>query len=283
MMRADNKTAVQRYWAVLTLVVVGAAIGAWHNFQVRRGRSDYVTMAVRTVITPPAAQLGRLGRWLAGLVHIEWNGRALALENARLLRRVAELEAENARLQSADANQERLRAALNFVTTQRQQPIAAEVCAKRLDAKYDTIIISRGARDGVHRYSLVMSPEGVVGYVLEVDPITSTVVLLTDQNAGIGARVVRGKMRVAGICHGTNNKLLSMTDLERDADVKPGDLVVTSGLSRLFPGSLDAVPPKDLIIGTVQSVMSDPATSGKRALVLPKVNYDALEEVYVLK
>jgi rod shape-determining protein MreC len=74
-----------------------------------------------------------------------------------------------------------------------------------------------------------------------------------------------------------------MTDLDHEADVKPGDLVVTSGLSRLYPKTLEGTPPRDLIIGVVTSVESDPSNAGKIARVKPKVNYDRMEEVYVLR
>jgi cell shape-determining protein MreC len=65
--------------------------------------------------------------------------------------------------------------------------------------------------------------------------------------------------------------------------VKPGDLIITSGLSRLYPRVLEGSPPRDLIIGVVERVQPDPASAGKTALVRPKANYSRLEEVYVLR
>jgi rod shape-determining protein MreC len=86
-----------------------------------------------------------------------------------------------------------------------------------------------------------------------------------------------------GLCRGNNSSLLNMTDLDHEADVKPGDRVVTSGLSRLYPKTLEGTPPRDLIIGVVVKVQSDPSNAGKTALVRPIVNYDRMEEVYVLR
>ena len=97
------------------------------------------------------------------------------------------------------------------------------------------MIISRGQRDGIKKYMLVINREGVVGYVNEADLLTASVVLLTDQNAALGARVQRANSRAVGICKGTNGPLLNLTELTNDTDIKVGDLIITSGLSRLYP------------------------------------------------
>jgi len=282
-MRMEKKSPFQRVWPVTALVALGMCAGAWHNAQTRHGRPDVVAGLVRGAVAPPASLLGGSARWLGAQTGAIFAGRGLAVENARLAQRVAELEAENARLRGAQISNERLRADLKFVESLKRPPLAADVWSRRPDPKYDTLIISRGRRDGVQPHDLVICPEGVVGYISEADLITSTVVLLTDQNATVGARVQRPGSRAAGLCRGSNSPLLSMTDLENEADIKPGDLVVTSGLSRLYPKTLEGTPPRDLIIGTVVKVQPDPSSAGKTALVRPKVNFDRVEEVYILR
>jgi rod shape-determining protein MreC len=282
-MRMERKSAFRRYWPVATLVVSGIGFGAWHNAQTRRERPDVVAGLVRGAVSPPASVLGGTARWFSGQAGWIFAGRGLSAQNARLARRVAELESENAQLREAAISCDRLRADLNFVRSLKRPPLAAEVWSLRPDPKYDTLIISRGRRDGIQPHDLVISPEGIVGYVSEVDPITATVVLLTDQNATLGARIQRANSRAVGLCRGSNGPLLTMTDLEHEADVKPGDLVVTSGLSRLYPKTLEGTPPRDLIIGEVVKVQPDASSAGKTALVRPKVDYERLEEVYVLR
>ena len=279
----ERKSPVARYWSVFALVVAGVSIGAWHNARTRSGRPDILAGAVRGAVAVPASILGRSTRWVGAQTGWIFRGRGVSAENERLSRRVADLESENASLREARIGYDRLRADLNFVRTIKRPPLAAEIWSRRPDPKYDTLIISRGSRDGVKPHDLVICPEGIVGYVSEADPITATVVLLTDQNSTLGARVQRAGSRAVGLCHGSNGPLLSMTDLEHEADVKPGDLVVTSGLSRLYPKTLEGTPPRDLIIGVVVKVQADPAGAGKTALVRPKANYDRMEEVYVLR
>jgi len=282
-MRMERKSPLQRYGAVVVLVGAGVGIGVWHNTQTRQGKPDFVAGSARLLVAGPASGLERFAGWFSAQTGWIFKGRGVAAENDRLSRRVADLESENARLREVQISYERLRADLNFVTSIKNPPLAAEIWSRRPDPKYDTLIISRGSRDGVRPHNLVISPEGVVGSVSEVDAVTATVVLLTDQNSTLGARIQRTNSRAVGLCRGSNGPLLSMTDLDHEADVKPGDLVVTSGLSRLYPKTLEGTPPRDLIIGVVVNVRPDPSSSGKTALVKPKVNYDRMEEVYVLR
>lgn len=279
----EKKSPFHRYWPVTALVALGMGTGAWHNAQTRRDKPDVVTGLVRAAVVPPASLLSGTSRWLGAQAGWVFAGRGLAAENAKLSRQVADLEAENARLREAQISNARLRADLKFVETLKRPPLAAEVWSRRPDPNYDTLIISRGRRDGVLPHDLVICPAGVVGYISEADLITSTVVLLTDQNATLGARIQRTGSRAIGLCRGSNSPLLTLTDLENEADVKPGDLVVTSGLSRLYPKTLEGSPPRDLIIGTVERVQPDLSSAGKIALVRPKVNYDKVEEVYILR
>src|SRR5579872_1451857 len=281
-MRLERQSAWHRYWPITTLVALGAAFGAWHNAQARSGRQDGLSGPVRATVAAPASLLTGAGRWIGARAGWMVRGHELASENDGLARRVAELESENAVLRAAQAENGRLREDLQFVRTLRQPPLAADVWAMRPDPKFDTLIASRGRRDGVKPHDLVIRPEGVVGYISEADPVSSTVVLLTDQNAALGARVQRAGSRAVGLCRGTNGRLLTMTDLDNAADVRAGDVIVTSGLSRLYPKQLDATPPRDLVIGVVEQVQRDRLNSGKTALVRPNVAFDRIQEVYIL-
>ena len=282
-MRTEPRSPLKRYWPVAFLIVLGIGIGAWHNGQISRGRPDGIVGLIRSLLAPPARFLGGIGHVFSTQTGWIFAGRGVSAENTILARRVGELEAENARLNEMLNGYNRLRADLNFVQTIKRPPLAAEIWSRRPDPKYDTLIISRGSRDGIKPHDLVIRPEGVVGYISEVNPDSSTVVLLTDQNSTLGARIQRTGSRAVGLCRGSNNLLLSMTDMDNEADVRRGDLVVTSGLSRLYPKVLEGSPPRDLIIGQVVNVQKDPSTAGKMATVRPKVNFDRIEEVYVLR
>lgn len=273
-MRAERTPRAGRYWAVVIFLGLGTLAGIWHNRQVERGRPDYLAGAVRYVIAPPARLAGKVSHWFGA--ETEWltHGRSVAADNQRLRARVAELEEANASLREAQTSYDRLRADMGFVQEKGQPKIPADVIALRPDLKFDTLIIARGSGDGIKPNSVVVTKNGVVGRVFEVEPGTASVLMLTDQKSGIGARVQRAGSRVVGVCEGNNSSLLTMLGLGNDADIKVGDVIVTSGLGGVFP--------KGLVIGVVSDVQLDTANVGKLVHVRPRVNFDRLEEVYVL-
>lgn len=273
-MRSNENRGARRYWPALILLLIGTLAGAWHNRAVDHGRSDFVAGAVRGVVSPPASLLSRFSHWVGNQTGWIFQGRTLAEENRRLRTRVAELENENSALQESAAAGERLRSDLQFVSHEAKRLLAAEVVARRTDPKFDTLLISRGSRDGVHPHSVVRTRSGLVGQVSEVTPTTATVVLLTDQNSSVSARVQRAKSRAVGISQGDYSTLIPLIDLNNDADIKVGDRIVTSGLGGVFP--------KGIPIGSVVSIKMDDGNITKTARLRPDVNFDRLEEVYVL-
>src|SRR5581483_2233569 len=218
---------------------------------------------------------GQVSRWCGEQTGWLFQGRALAEENRRLRERVAALEGENAALREAQINYDRLRDDLGFVHSQPRRLLAADVIARRPDPKFDTLVISRGSRDGVQPYSVVVTRAGLVGRVFEVTPGTASVLMLTDQNSGVGARVQRANSRAIGICKGDNTAKLALIDLTNDADVKVGDAIVTSGLGGIYPPGL--------LIGTVTEVRAEEGNIMKAAHMRPCVEFNHLEQVYVLQ
>ena len=274
-MRSERTPHQKRYGVVLALVLLGVLTGAWHNHTTDAGKPDVVSGAVRGVTAPPAGMLARASQWLSVQTGWIFHGHAVAAENQTLRKRVAELEGENARLQEAEINYDRLRADLKFVQKQGNRLLAAGVVARRPDPKFDTLVIGRGSGDGIAVNNTVVTRDGIVGRITEVGPNSAVVLMLTDQNSGVGARVQRPKSRATGVCKGENTNLLSMVYLPSDADIKPGDLIVTSGLGGVYPAGL--------VIGTVKEVGKDDGNALKVGRIVPKVDFERLEEVYVLR
>jgi rod shape-determining protein MreC len=135
-----------------------------------------------------------------------------------------------------------------------------------------TLTIDRGERDQVRRGMAVLAPQGVVGQVSEASHAAARVVLLTDHNSGIDAVVQRTRAR--GIVQGGTDGACYMNYLSRDADVVEGDLVITSGLDRVFP--------KGIVVGEVVEVSRRHRGLLQAAVVRPSVALDRLEEVLVV-
>ncbi len=137
---------------------------------------------------------------------------------------------------------------------------------------FRSVIISVGARDGVAVNQAVVHDQGVVGRVVEVTPNYARVLLATDFNSSIDSFVQR--TRAVGILSGQGARPMSLRYVRKDEDVRPGDLVVTSGLDGVFP--------RGLALGTVGQVNRQSADMFAAVEVIPQVVFDRLEEVMVV-
>jgi rod shape-determining protein MreC len=148
--------------------------------------------------------------------------------------------------------------------------IVARVIGSSADANSAVIYLDQGQREGIRKNMGVITPEGVVGKVIESFRDTSQVLLLTDRDSGVGAMIADS--RIHGPVGGMGEPLLDMKYVGADDDVKIGDRVVTSGMDRIFP--------KDLPIGTISQVKA--GTTFKQLRVRPSASLEKLEEVIIL-
>lgn len=278
MLRKERESRWRHYVGALFFVLFGIGIGIWHNRMGAQGQSDGLTSLVRTVTVPLVSGLSNAGQWFSRQVGWLFRGRALEEENRRLREEAAWLREENARLREAEITAQRLRKQLGFAATPPADRIAADVIARRPNPHFETLVISRGSRDGVRLQSVVVAPQGLVGHVYDVAPTSAAVLLLTDSNSAVGAMVQRADSRATGICKGNGTERLSMTYLDHAASVKVGDRIISSGL-----GGEKGVFPKGLVIGTVTEIANDATGAARHVFVQPAVDFDRLEEVYVLR
>ncbi|MGB7282386.1 MAG: rod shape-determining protein MreC [Candidatus Acidiferrum sp.] len=192
-------------------------------------------------------------------------------ENEELKRENGALKLEITQLQSKAGEADRLAALLKFRQTNVDVPmVSARVIGGSADSASQTIYLDRGQRDGIRRNMGVITPDGVVGKVIESYNDTSQVLLLTDKDSGVGAMLVDSRLQ--GPVGGTGDPLLIMKYIPNDDVVKTGERVVTSGMDRIFP--------RDLPVGTIADIK--PGNPFKQIHVQPAANLQRLEEVFVL-
>jgi rod shape-determining protein MreC len=192
-------------------------------------------------------------------------------DNEQLRRENDELKLEVNRLQSKAGEADRLAALLNFRQTQRNVPmLAARVIGTSADNASQTIYLDRGEHDGIRRNMGVITPDGVVGKVVESYRDTAQVLLLTDKESGVGAMLADS--RIQSPAGGTGEPLLSMNYIPTDDTVNMGEHVVTSGMDRIFP--------RDLPVGVVTEIKT--GRPFQQVRVRPAANLQRLEEVIVL-
>lgn len=277
MLIADQPRGRRRYWILVIAVALGAVVGIWQSRSARHGASNPLTGAARTLTLPFVNGTTAASRWFGRQFGWLMTGRGLADENARLRTELAAAREEAARLRGADVSLERLRSQLGFTQSSARRRMAADVVSLKPSPYYDTMVVSRGSRDGVRIGSVAVAPSGVVGAVYDVAPTSAAILMLTDRNASIGAIVERPSSRATGVCKGTGDGRISMAYLDRDADVRVGDLIVSSGLA-----GEAGIFPKGVVIGSVEQVGADTALSTRRVVVRPAVAFGRLEEVYLL-
>lgn len=193
-------------------------------------------------------------------------------ENERLRERVAVLEREATHLEELRQSNKRLESLLQFRHELDGEVYGARVVGRDPLLGSRTMTVDRGRRDGVRRGMAVLSPQGVVGQIIEIGWTTSRVLVLTDHNSGIDALVQRSRAR--GIVQGDMENGCRMKYLRRGEDVMPGDRVVTSGMDGIFP--------KGLLIGEVKEVSRGHRGLLQVATVVPTAPLDRIEEVLIV-
>jgi rod shape-determining protein MreC len=158
----------------------------------------------------------------------------LQIENSRLnierlltkarLQRYSALEAENARL----------RAMLEARTQVRDQVRVAEIMSASSNPFRHVLVVDKGTRDGVYNGQTLVDANGVVGQIIEAGILSSQSILISDPDHALPVEVNRNGLRTIAVGTGDYEQL-DLPFLPNNADIRQGDLLVTSGLGGAFP------------------------------------------------
>jgi len=194
-------------------------------------------------------------------------------ENEALRNEIAELKGDNNRLREEVILTERLKALLDYKMHSRLDLLTASIVGRQASQWFDTITINKGGRDGVKIDMGVLVPEGIVGKVIQTGPHYAQVLLISDRNSALGAIVQR--TREEGIVQGSEQNSVRMKYLAHDAEIKEGDILVTSGMEGSFS--------KGLEIGEVKKVALNEDKMFLNIRVALSVNLDKLEDILVIR
>jgi rod shape-determining protein MreC len=228
-------------------------------------------MAVAAILWPlqkavllPVEGAGEAGNYFSSLAR-------LARENAELRER--QLAQANLLLRQAHLDEEnrRLRALLDMKERVDVPARAAEILYAARDAFSRRVVIDRGTAHGVEAGQAVIDDIGVIGQVTRAFPLSSEVTLLTDKNQAIPVQVVRNGLRA--ILAGAGGTM-ELRYLSANADVQPGDTLVTSGLDGIYlPG---------LPVARVTAIDRDSSFSFARIDCVPLAGVERQGQVLVL-
>jgi rod shape-determining protein MreC len=196
-----------------------------------------IRAALATVLLPiqrsllvPVELVEGGSEYLQGLNHAiasERDARAKLVAQAERATRVEQLATENARLRALLD----LRPALNVKSR------TAEVLYEATDPYSRKVFIDRGSTQGVLLGSPVINDAGVLGQVTRVYPLSAEITLLTDKEAAIPVLNPRTQQRSAAFGSGDGD-LMELRFMAGNADVQPGDLLITSGVDGVYPPGL---------------------------------------------
>lgn len=219
-----------------------------------------------SIVTSPLAAFNSAGKYITSKT-------SLQIENAELTARVAELSLDLDRAKDLSSENKRLKELLAFKSVIGYETVSAEVIARDPNNWVGSFTLNKGSSHGVRPGSAVCSAKGLVGKVDEAWENTALVMLIT--HPGFKAGGMLRESRIHGVVEGDGKGFARMIYIPIDSDVKPGEMVVTSGFSREFP--------KGIIIGRVISVEKNSTGLFKTALLVPEANAYDQEEVLCIK
>ena len=198
----------------------------------------------------------------------------LQAENNSLRVENRSLKATNQALRDVEHEVNRLRHALNYRERAVFKLVPAEVVARDSSTWWRTLTINRGKQDGIESDMPVVTDEGLVGKTTTVSANIAVVLLVSDENCRVAANVegTREQGIVTGERVAGQSPLLNLNFLSKQADLKPGQKVYTSGVGGVFPSGL--------LVGVVKTFRVRELDG--QAQLTPAVDISRLEDVFVV-
>ncbi|HEX3584387.1 MAG TPA: rod shape-determining protein MreC [Candidatus Angelobacter sp.] len=263
--------------AVLFIQVVGLATQVKRPEGAKPGTTGSGTRLIRvwtvTAFTPIEKMFVSTGHFFSNGWHNYADLRGVRKQNRELQDEVARLQMEQVRLKQDADQARRLQVLLDFKEKFISKTVAAQVIGTSGTEQSRVIIIDKGSRDGIKQDMAVITPDGIVGKIKDVFPLSSQVLLINDHDSGAG--VILEHSRLQSIVKGTPLGELQINDIMSDEKVEPGERVITSGGDRIYP--------KGYAVGTVTASTPDKDNDPFLAIkIKPAADLSRLEEVLVI-
>ena len=191
-------------------------------------------------------------------------------ENRELSEQVRELEilrSENKQLQEF----------MNMNLTEKYatyDTIPAYVISKDISNYSNNIVVNVGKRDGVEKNMVVIADQGLVGHVISVTETSSKIQVIVDSASTVSSKISTTEESI--LCKGTldNDDIVRATYIPINADLIPGDIVVTSGIG---------IYPEGIYIGSIKEIVTTSNITDRYAIVAPGVDFSTLSNVLIIK
>ena len=234
--------------------------------------------AVGYVLVPIQSGVNRVGGGLYNELSSVGKLKTALAENETLKTRVDELTEENTRLRSEQFELERLRSLYELDQEYMQyHKIGARIIAKDSSSWFSVFRIDKGSDDGIKEDRNVIAGGGLVGIVTDVGANYATVRSIIDDSSRVSAMAQQSgdSCIVAGDLQLFKDGRLKLSYMEKDDDIKDGDMIVTSNISGKFlPG---------ILVGYATDITVDYNDNlTKSGYLIPAARFDRLQEVLVI-
>ncbi len=234
--------------------------------------------AVGYVLVPIQSGVNRVGGGLYNELSSVGKLKMALAENETLKTRVDELTEENTRLRSEQFELERLRSLYELDQEYMQyHKIGARIIAKDSGSWFSVFRIDKGSDDGIKEDMNVIAGGGLVGIVTDVGANYATVRSIIDDSSRVSAMAQQSgdSCIVAGDLQLFKEGRLKLSYMEKDDDIKDGDMIVTSNISGKFlPG---------ILVGYATDITVDYNDNlTKSGYLIPAARFDRLQEVLVI-
>jgi len=232
---------------------------------------------VRDVLAPVSMITMQTGQAIRNVLKLPVSIAKAIKQNQELKEKISQLEEQLREANEFQLENQRLKKLLDFketkIKTTRRSVYSAAVIGRDLNNWFGTITVNKGARDGLKVNMTVITPAGLAGRVISVSQKTAEVLLITDPRSGVSCLVQEN--RAPGLVEGMsgNTNQLQMIHIPTDFKIQKDQIVITSGLSNLYP--------RGLSVGRIKKVTREPSGLFFKAIIQPFVDFNRLEEVLI--
>jgi rod shape-determining protein MreC len=227
-----------------------------------------------TVVTPIQYLVSAPIKWVATLSTHLSSHQSLLAENAQLRAQQLLLQAKLQQLSALQSENMQLRALLTSMPhIDNQKTDIARLLAVNTDPFTNEVVLDRGKHAGVYEGQPVLDAKGIMGEVIQVGPLTSRVMLITDLRSAIPIQDTRNGVRGIAVGRGNLAKL-NLTDIPSTVDIRVGDNLVSSGLDGHYPAGYP--------VGVVSRVYQDASKQFAGIEITPSAQLDRNQFVLLI-
>ncbi len=238
----------------------------WHYLETVRSTLSLVIYPLQTAVDLSTIPLRSASE--------SFSSRATLLKEVQELRtRQTLLNAQLQRLVTLEAENRRLRKLLRSSRETVEETQVAEIVAIDLDPFSRQIVINKGTNDNVFLGQPLLDANGVMGQIVHTGPFSSTALLITDPSHATPVQINRNGLRAIAMGTGASNRL-DLPFIPNNADIRTGDVLVTSGLGGRFPPGHP--------VATITRIRNEPSRPYAWVEATPTAHLDGIREVLLV-